>query len=111
MGIDPVTHEPLHTETSEENSKTESSDDQNHVPLDHNSCNLMFENDPLITCLFRDDPPQFDFPSPQENLNNFWDEWLLMDCQDFGIHDFGFDCFNDMEINTALDSLEMGKEQ
>ncbi|RVX15568.1 Protein ODORANT1 [Vitis vinifera] len=32
--------------------------------------------------------------------------WLL-DCQDFGIHDFGIDCFNDIEVNS-LNTLEMG---
>lgn len=34
--------------------------------------------------------------------------WLL-DCQDFGIHDFGLDCFNDIEFN-ALNNLEMGQK-
>ncbi|GKU95473.1 hypothetical protein SLEP1_g8830 [Rubroshorea leprosula] len=32
--------------------------------------------------------------------------WLL-DCQDFGIHDFGFDCLNDIELN-ATNTLDMG---
>lgn len=134
MGIDPVTHEPLHNE-SEENSKTDSSeqfpesekDNQNipiqnsYSPTDQNSSSddgdesNLYENDPLISCLFRDDDPPhlefpWEFPSPQHNLNTFWDDncqWLL-DCQDFGIHDFGFESFNDMEITS---SVEMGKKQ
>lgn len=154
MGIDPVTHEPLHKETtkSDQNSQTheaeqfpESEKDYqmqlpgSNVPVsleensysstDQNSSsdesNLqdsnLYENDPLISCLFRDETPQvefpWEFPSPEENFNGFcassWDEncpWLL-DCQDFGIHDFGFDCFNDMGMNNAFNSLEMGNNQ
>lgn len=82
-----------------------------------------YENDPMISCLFRDDPPQiefpWEFPSPQENLNCFsassWDQscqWLL-DCQDFGVHDFGFECLNDVVgiVNNGLDPLEMGNNK
>ncbi|KAI3453607.1 hypothetical protein Pfo_010270 [Paulownia fortunei] len=155
MGIDPVTHEPLHKET--ENSQSPAADNfpesekihqlelpeaNNNIgtaspeenscsPTDQNSSsdesNLpdsnLYENDPLISCLFRDDPPDqlqvpWELPSPcVENFNSFcatsWDDncsWLL-DCQDFGIHDFGLDCFNDMETNNALNSLEMGRNQ
>ncbi|KAL6182008.1 hypothetical protein ACLB2K_043431 [Fragaria x ananassa] len=39
-----------------------------------------------------------------------WEEncsWLL-DCQDFGVHDFGMDCFIDTELN-ALDTLGIEK--
>ncbi|KAL8539727.1 hypothetical protein ACS0TY_001370 [Phlomoides rotata] len=137
MGIDPVTHEPLHNLQSEEKSK--SSDEQfaetplnldqnSYSPTDQNSSSTsdessshLYENDPLISSLFRDDddPPQldfpWDFPSPeQQNLNSFWDEnrkWLL-DCQDFGIHDFDFHySFNDMEINNVLNSIDMGNSE
>lgn len=31
-----------------------------------------------------------------QNVNSVDDEWLL-DCQDFGVHDFEFDLFNDLE--------------
>lgn len=34
--------------------------------------------------------------------------WLLQDCQDFGVHDFGFDCFDDdVEISNVMNALEM----
>ncbi|XP_021768403.1 protein ODORANT1-like [Chenopodium quinoa] len=36
--------------------------------------------------------------------------WLF-DCQDFGIQDFGLDCFNDIEIMNTLDVLEMDNKQ
>lgn len=36
--------------------------------------------------------------------------WLF-DCQDFGIQDFGLDCFNDFEIMNTLDVLDMGHKQ
>ncbi|GFP81797.1 protein odorant1 [Phtheirospermum japonicum] len=93
-----------------------------YSPTDQNSSsdesnfsdgNNLYENDPLISCLFKDDPPEVEFPWDQfptigDNFNSFcatsWDEncnWLL-DCQDFGIHDFGLECFNDMEMNNSL---------
>lgn len=149
MGIDPVTHEPLHKETdqndqnkqSQSHASHESSpesetdhqqiitltgadapvisqeDQSSNSPSDHNSSsdesNLLsdgnlYENDPLISCLFRDDTPPFpwEFPSPPEDLDSFcatsWEDncsWML-DCQDFGIHDFGFDCFDDLMDNN-----------
>ncbi|EXB54436.1 Protein ODORANT1 [Morus notabilis] len=42
-------------------------------------------------------------PSFEDNCS-----WLL-DCQDFGIQDFGLDCFDDFELNNALNTLEMGQ--
>ncbi|KAL0296172.1 UNVERIFIED_CONTAM: protein ODORANT1 [Sesamum radiatum] len=141
MGIDPVTHQPLHKE--HENSESHAADNfpesenmnqlqetNNDVgsgsPEDQNSSsdesNLpyrnLYENDPLISCLFRDDDCdhdqlQFPWEFQLENFDSFcptsWDEscsWLL-DCQDFGVHDFGFD----LEINNALNSLETGSNQ
>lgn len=61
---------------------------------------------------------------PGDLMNNFlsndagfpssWDEncsWLL-GCEDFGVHDFGFDCFGDMEVKTVESStLEAGDKQ
>ncbi|KAK3041060.1 hypothetical protein RJ639_026857 [Escallonia herrerae] len=78
-------------------------------------------DDPLISYLLEDEPPLVDsswelnFPGAGQNFDvgvPSWDEtcaWLL-DCQDFGVHDFGFDCFNDVEVNT-LNELEMGNKQ
>lgn len=108
-------------------------EEASYSPTDQNSSSdesnvresNLYENDPMISCLFRDDdPPQiefpWEFPSSQENdLNGFsassWDQscqWLL-DCQDFGVHDFGFECFNDVVgiVNNGLDSLEMGNNK
>lgn len=108
-------------------------EEASYSPTDQNSSsdesnvreNNPYENDPMISCLFRDDdPPQiefpWEFPSSQENdLNGFsassWNQscqWLL-DCQDFGVHDFGFECFNDVVgiVNNGLDSLEMGNNK
>ncbi|CAI9755369.1 unnamed protein product [Fraxinus pennsylvanica] len=148
MGIDPVTHEPLQKETEKSvsdalenlpdsdknlvqlqeitnNGITSSSDENSTSPTDH-TCSSdesnFLENDPLITCLFEDDPPPvndvpWEFPPHQPNLDNLfvpsWDEncsWLL-DCQDFGIHDFGFDCFNNVEMTNVLNTLETGNDQ
>ncbi|KAG8382385.1 hypothetical protein BUALT_Bualt05G0071900 [Buddleja alternifolia] len=142
MGIDPVTHQPLHKEI-DENTQSEAADnfpepETNHKlespeevingisiseenscsPTDQNSSSdesilpdiKLYENDPLISCLFGDDQVEvpWEFPSPDENFNTLWDEhcsWLL-DCQDFGIHDFGLDCFDGMEMDSALNTRD-----
>ncbi|XAR54987.1 hypothetical protein NMG60_11030345 [Bertholletia excelsa] len=80
-------------------------------------------DDLFLSCLWGDDPPlvdsTWDFPAAGECLGSSrsslpsWDEsrgWLL-DCQDFGIHDFGLDCFNDFEAINKLSTLEMGHNQ
>ncbi|KAK4338300.1 hypothetical protein RND71_042787 [Anisodus tanguticus] len=88
-----------------------------------NSCNesklvldTFNENDPLLSCLLKSDdaPPLIDSSwelpvKSSDNINNndnmtSWNDesfnWLF-DCQDFGIHDFGFDnCFNDVELEV-----------
>lgn len=154
MGIDPITHEPLHKE--ETNSPIDSS--SHLVPANnnikaHNDQSKLFENnndiassensssptdqnsssddqsivltsigdesnlvmcdqldDSLISYLFEDDQTPglvdatWDFSAANvQDFNNVssWDEscaWLL-DCQDFGVHDFGFDCFNEVDTN------------
>ncbi|KAG6431808.1 hypothetical protein SASPL_109893 [Salvia splendens] len=131
MGIDPVTHQPLNNvEKDPKKSQSEqteekhpqllaadapfaSSKETSYSPADQNSSsddNNLYENDPLISCLFRDDPLMMDFPwefpSSEEGLATFsassWDpscQWLL-DCQDFGVHDFGFECFNDFGVGA-----------
>ncbi|GAV88240.1 Myb_DNA-binding domain-containing protein [Cephalotus follicularis] len=144
MGIDPVTHEPLHQQGNTEESSPladhlpalvsqsipdndsiimNSEDNSSSSPTDENSssddshlidsiCNDEF----LLSSLWLDDePPLVDasfnnlaagdmgLPSGEDNC-----AWLL-DCQDFGIHDFGFDCLNDIELNT-MNALEMGEK-
>ncbi|KAA8521906.1 hypothetical protein F0562_012780 [Nyssa sinensis] len=99
--------------TSSENScsPTENfSGDESHL-LD-NIC----DNDPLMSCLWGNETSladaSWEFPAAGQNFDNVglpsWDEncaWLL-ECQDFGIQDFGFDCFNNVEVNT-FNALEM----
>ncbi|XP_055821348.1 MYB-like transcription factor ODO1 [Solanum dulcamara] len=114
------------TSSELDNSSTSSSS----ASSSENSCNesnLALEtfnkNDPLLSCLLeaKDAPPlidsswelpvkSFDNINNNNNITSLWDDgsfnWLL-DCQDFGIHDFGFDnCFNDVELevfNTIYD--------
>ncbi|KAE8683829.1 Protein ODORANT1 [Hibiscus syriacus] len=64
----------------------------------------------LLTSLWLDEPPLVDASwngatPATETCNNETSledniAWLL-DFQDFGIHDFGFDCLNDNELNTS----------
>ncbi|KAF3620195.1 Protein ODORANT1 [Capsicum annuum] len=112
------------TSSELDNSSTSSSS----ASSSENSCNesklvldTFKENDPLLSCLLEADdaPPLIDsswelpvksFDNNNNNMTSSWDDenfnWLF-DCQDFGIHDFGFDnCFNDVELevfNTIYD--------
>lgn len=103
--------------SSEENSSSppeNSSQDESHNVLES-----FCHDDPLISYLLGDDEPplvdsSWEFPCEGQNFNNAmgfpsWDDcaWLL-DCQDFGVHDFGLDCFNDVDMNV-LNTLDMGK--
>ncbi|XP_009354562.2 MYB-like transcription factor ODO1 [Pyrus x bretschneideri] len=176
MGIDPVTHEPLHKEElpsniKENNSSSSShdhSDHENNLPADksinglHNSqendqsmvnssgsedinsstensstgaesvlldsiCNdnllmntLWMDETPLIDALWNDnnqvelDQGGINYSITENNGMGFqsnWDDnwtWLL-DCQDFGIHDFGMDCFSNVEVN-GINTLEVGEK-
>ncbi|PHT58073.1 Protein ODORANT1 [Capsicum baccatum] len=113
------------TSSELDNSSTSSSS----ASSSENSCNesklvldTFKENDPLLSCLLEADdaPPLIDSSwelpvksfdnNNNNNMTSSWDDesfnWLF-DCQDFGIHDFGFDnCFNDVELevfNTIYD--------
>ncbi|KAL1355031.1 hypothetical protein HN51_007056 [Arachis hypogaea] len=130
MGIDPVTHEPLAKQqlVSSSSSSSESAEqlpepqqqlkesvvnnnDNNGVPVPinsqqenssssspptENSCSASGDGDEslILNSLWLDDTPLIDA---------LWDttptSWLL-DCQDFGIHDFGFNCFNETQSNA-----------
>lgn len=98
--------------------KNYSGDDECHL-LD-NIC----KDDPLLNSLWMDEPSLVDaswsdsidihnnnLPVIEENIkdnglpsrevdNCAW----LLDCEDFGIHDFGFDCFKDIEF-SSLDTI------
>ncbi|XP_065857997.1 MYB-like transcription factor ODO1 [Euphorbia lathyris] len=113
-------------ENSNSNSNSSSTQDQNCYSDDQsllldNICN----DEILLNCLWMDDqPPLVDAmsfnnnPDPPtiENIINVdagcpypsWEDncsWLL-DCQDFGVHDFGFDCFENTEFK-AMNSLDI----
>lgn len=104
------------------NPQTASQEENSHSPTDQNSssdefnCCSLYENDPLISCLFTDDIPDdqiqvpWEFPSTNfHDLDSFWDDncsWLL-DCQDFGVHDFGFESSGKLEPGI-LSPLDMG---
>ncbi|KAK6947624.1 SANT/Myb domain [Dillenia turbinata] len=150
MGIDPVTHEPINKQATEDgqtpsshaldhqmvdnttNHKSQSqqendgissnSEDNLSSSLNENCYinddesrlleSICDDNQYLLSCLFDDETPLVDeswkFPSncADQDYNNMiglpsWDNnTLLMDCQDFGVHDFGFDCVSNIEMNT-----------
>ncbi|KAK1436272.1 hypothetical protein QVD17_02051 [Tagetes erecta] len=78
------------------------------------------EDEKLLNYLLGDDEPplvdlaSWELPNNAQNFNSdiditSWDDcatWLL-DCQDFGVHDFGIDCFNEVHIDT----LETSRNQ
>lgn len=159
MGIDPVTHEPLHKE-SMDNKETSTENTNNNLPAqsgnnqsqetdsvvtseDNNSSLSQTENSSsgddslLLESICNDESLMNSLWVEEESnplvLDSLWNcpdvvpngdklndmgilpsledscAWLL-DCQDFGIHDFGLDCFNDIELN-ALNNLEMEEKQ
>ncbi|KAL2925369.1 Protein ODORANT1 [Bienertia sinuspersici] len=83
-------------------------------------------DDTLMSCIWNDnDVTPLELPYSYDNgdqpcLSNnnvvnlpAWEDncsWLF-DCQDFGIQDFGLDCFNDIEIMNTLEVLDMGSKQ
>lgn len=154
MGIDPVTHEPLHKET--QTSETSSSSLNENSPGTEKNKSLPCENTDTSgiskenssfsqtenTSSINDKPnPLFQSLCDDENLLSYllcdnepplvdvsnwelfnhekksksctsvfasWDDcatWL-MDCQDFGVNDFGLDFFNEVEMSFA-NTLEM----
>ncbi|CAL5437117.1 unnamed protein product [Camellia sinensis] len=113
------------------NNHLQSQKTDNGIPNseENSSCSPLTENcsgdDPLMSSFLwgNESIPLVDgsweFPSDGLSFNDnniglpSWDEdcaWLL-DCQDFGIHDFGIDCFSDVEVIKTLNTLEMGNKQ
>ncbi|XP_050226964.1 MYB-like transcription factor ODO1 [Mercurialis annua] len=135
MGIDPITHQPFHnqqpkteqTSLSQETLNNNITNNQENNDSEENSSSSPPENcsstdeSVLFNSLWMDEPPLIDASLSDNNSNsailentsmNFpypsWEDncnWLL-DCQDFGIHDFGFDCFDDggFELMNALET-------
>uniref|UniRef100_A0A7C9DV84 Uncharacterized protein n=1 Tax=Opuntia streptacantha TaxID=393608 RepID=A0A7C9DV84_OPUST len=98
------------------------SDDQSNSSL----IETISIDDALLSCIWdaNDNSAWKNLPSSFANQAGFesnlgisnmpaWEDdgsWLL-GCQDFGIQDFGLDCFNDIEIMNTLDVLDMGNNQ
>ncbi|THG22895.1 protein ODORANT1-like [Camellia sinensis] len=129
MGIDPVTHEPLANKESnptEPSSNSELSRETNSnnqeqfqetskviIPslekkYSSDSSTENCYDDPLMGCLWGDE--SWEFPASGHSFSDIslpsLDEscaWLL-DCQDFGVHDFGVDCFNDVNVMNTLNT-------
>ncbi|GMJ00381.1 myb domain protein 85 [Hibiscus trionum] len=125
MGIDPVTHEPLnneskpeesssHAENSADNNITNSADQDNSSTTPTSNCSSTTDDSTFLDSicndqtlftslsLWLDEPALADATPATETGLPSWEDniaWLL-DCHDFGIHDFGFDCLNDNELNT-----------
>ncbi|KAL4325161.1 hypothetical protein GQ457_11G023020 [Hibiscus cannabinus] len=106
MGIDPVTHEPLNEESS---SHVHHSAD-NHITENDGAANSSDENSsPPPT--EEEEPPLVNASWTSCNISSFpsWEDkcsWLL-DSQDFGVNDFGFDYQNAIKLNM-INTLEMG---
>ncbi|GMI95586.1 myb domain protein 42 [Hibiscus trionum] len=125
MGIDPVTHQPLNKEAkAEQTSSPAHHSADNHITEnssttpteDSDLLDAICNDEALLNSLWLDEPPLVDaswssIPAGESdcNISSFpsWDNcsWLL-DSQDFGVNDFGFDYLNDIELNT-MNTLEM----
>ncbi|KAK8584401.1 hypothetical protein V6N13_109796 [Hibiscus sabdariffa] len=132
MGIDPVTHEPLNEEakaeessshahhsadnlTTENDGAANSWDENSSTPPTEDSdlLDAICKEESVLNCLWMEEqePPLVDASWTSGNISSFpsWEEkcsWLL-DSQDFGVNDFGFDYLNDIELNT-INTLEIG---
>ncbi|XP_010277005.1 PREDICTED: protein ODORANT1-like [Nelumbo nucifera] len=155
MGIDPVTHEPLHKQAAATTTELPSSPADHHeltesnnhgssssseaggrVISEDNSSSSTAENcsgdesrlsdnnwvdGSLMSCLWGDDEPPQEAswnksPVTGETYNNVdvglpsWEDncaWLL-DCQDFGVEEFGFGYFDDLAMD--MNALENGEK-
>ncbi|KAA8522277.1 hypothetical protein F0562_012950 [Nyssa sinensis] len=113
-------HEQLPENNGTASSENSCSPTENGSSDESHLLDSICDNEPLMSCLWEDETPLVDpsweLPPAGQNINNVglpsWDEncaWLL-ECQDFGIQDFGFDCFNDVGVLNTLDTLEMGNK-
>nr|URY18917.1 MYB protein [Zanthoxylum bungeanum] len=110
-------------EDNSSSSPTENSSIADDSLLLENICN---DDSLLMNSLWIDEPPLIDapwninIPAPAVQSINIetglpnWDHrencsWLL-DCQDFSIHDFGIDCFSDIELNMLNNNLVMDEK-
>nr|GMD99785.1 protein ODORANT1-like [Ipomoea batatas] len=99
-----LTSEDLSSPSTSENSSITSTNDDSQLVLD-----TMSDNDPLLSSLLENNAPPVDLTwslsddqmifdnltIPKLDENFAW----LMDCQDFGIDDFGYECSNNLDVN------------
>ncbi|OIW10819.1 hypothetical protein TanjilG_27765 [Lupinus angustifolius] len=132
MGIDPVTHEPLNKHVSspeekagndvvlnsEDNSNSSTSQAENTSCGESLLLDSICRDESLINSLWLDetllDDALWDIAPKADNVYNNTDKGLppwednyawLLDCQDFGIHDFGINCFNEIESNALHQTM------
>ncbi|KAL2321645.1 hypothetical protein Fmac_026024 [Flemingia macrophylla] len=106
----------LNSEENSSSSQAENSSGDDSLLLD-SICSddflldtLWLDETPLVEALW-DTTPKVENTNSNMGLMPSWEDdcsWLL-DCQDFGIHDFGFSCSNDIESN-ALQTIGMKEE-
>ncbi|KAL5748547.1 hypothetical protein ACOSP7_025587 [Xanthoceras sorbifolium] len=110
-------------ETNNMEDNSSSSPTENSSSDDSRLLDSICNDESLLNSLWIDEPPLIDaswnnIQPGGQNISDMslpsWEDnscaWLL-DCHDFGIHDFGFDCLmSDIELNT-LNTLEMGDKQ
>jgi len=98
------------TSSPAENSSGEESLLMNSICSDVSLMNSMWlDETPLMDTLW-DSAPKLENENSGMDLPMWEDNcpWLL-DCQDFGIHDFGFNCFSEIESN-ALQTKAMDRK-
>jgi len=124
----PNNHEVKSQETNDNNPSSEENSicsPAENLSNDESNLLSLCDDDLLMSCLWGDeetpiiDEISWDFPTAGPDFNNSngsitsWDEtcsWLL-DCQDFGVQDFGVDCFNDVEaMMNTLNTIDMDKK-
>lgn len=124
----PNNHEVKSQETNDNNPSSEENSicsPAENLSNDESNLLSLCDDDLLMSCLWGDeetpiiDEISWDFPAAGPDFNNSnssitsWDEtcsWLL-DCQDFGVQDFGVDCFNDVEVMmNTLNTIDMDKK-
>ncbi|RDX90082.1 Protein ODORANT1, partial [Mucuna pruriens] len=137
MGIDPATHDSLNKEFSSPAEHLPQVDNTHQVeqndgvlnseenftssPAENSSGDRICSDVSLMNNMWLDETPLLDTLwdntlKVENAINNdmglpIWEDncaWLL-DCHDFGIHDFGFNCFSEIESN-ALQTIAMDRK-
>ncbi|PNY13356.1 protein ODORANT1-like [Trifolium pratense] len=106
----------VNSEENSSSSPTENSSGEESLLLD-SICSddslmnsLWLDETPLVEALWEMDTTPITEIENTKNEMNFVPSWedncsWLLDCQDFGIQDFGFNCFN--EIESSMQTIDM----